>query len=690
MGKIRKKWTQAEVNDALGLIRSGRSVFSVSKITGIPKTTLLDKLKGRRPLAASSGPATVLTTKEEEELENWILYLSKRGFPVTKTILVHSVAELVKKLRRETPFTEGRPGRRWLEGFFRRHPQISQRVAQNLSKSRALITESALRAWFDEVEKYWKEKDLMNIDGSRIFNCDESAFYLCPKGERVLTKKGDKAVYNYVQNDEKECLTVLFMTNANGDLVPPMIVFAYERLPYSISQSMPSDWVIGKTSSGWMTAESFYEYITHTFEPWLTANNIQRPVILYVDGHSSHVTVPLVEFCVSKGIELVSFIPNATHLIQPLDVALFHTLKSTWRNTINDWCMESDNFQKKIRKKDFGQLLKKAVDKINMPEVMKNGFKKCGLCPFSPDALAQNELLKKTKESPQTQMTPTNAKNIQIAHQSHLEFIEQNIDSELLEDFKEAGKTGVWEGAVDDRSLFLFWQKVAGITRNPSSFPGEEKNEKIDLIVIENDNDCKTIPDENSGFSFDITFQELFNESAEQDVEDLVVVDEQKEPLLSEIHEINNDNCESILKPTNIDTEDVTTAPHVSKESDNKENTNHIPPNVSSPFKQFLFWPKPKTGPEKKRKARIKTPSVATSAEWKAHHDHLEEEKRKHRVEVENRKRMRQEAAAEKKRIAEETKKRKEIERAEKKAQKELEKAEKKTSKTKDVKKRKR
>ncbi|KAK5638761.1 hypothetical protein RI129_013056 [Pyrocoelia pectoralis] len=43
-------------------------------------------------------------------------------------------------------------------------------------------------------------------DPSRIFNCDETAVFLSPKEDKVLVKKGDKAVYNFINNDEKECL----------------------------------------------------------------------------------------------------------------------------------------------------------------------------------------------------------------------------------------------------------------------------------------------------------------------------------------------------------------------------------------------------------------------------------------------------------------------------------------------------
>lgn len=140
---------------------------------------------------------------------------------------------------------------------------------------------------------------LINIDKSGVFNCDESVFFLSPKGEGVLVKKGlhsysSKTVYTFTQNSDKECLTVLFMANANGQLPPPMVVFPYERILYSISQSMPDGWAIGKSDSGWMTAQTFYEYIINVFHPWLLRNKISMPIILYVDSHCSHLTISTV------------------------------------------------------------------------------------------------------------------------------------------------------------------------------------------------------------------------------------------------------------------------------------------------------------------------------------------------------------------------------------------------------------
>lgn len=87
---------------------------------------------------------------------------------------------------------------------------------------------------------------------------------------------------------------------------------------------------------GWMTADSFYQYVSTKFYPWLVNNNIEFPVVLYVDGLTSHMTLALSQFCKEKQIELIALYPNATHIIQPLDVAVFHPLKSKWKKVVDN------------------------------------------------------------------------------------------------------------------------------------------------------------------------------------------------------------------------------------------------------------------------------------------------------------------------------------------------------------------
>jgi hypothetical protein len=102
-------------------------------------------------------------------------------------------------------------------------------------------------------------------------------------------------------------------------LMPPMVVFKYERVPSVIINELPNRWAFGRTESGWMTSATFFEYIANIFHPWLINQKITLPVVLFVDGQSSHLTYSLSEFCSENGIHLVALHPNATHIIQPID-----------------------------------------------------------------------------------------------------------------------------------------------------------------------------------------------------------------------------------------------------------------------------------------------------------------------------------------------------------------------------------
>lgn len=94
---------------------------------------------------------------------------------------------------------------------------------------------------FDEGE--FNLLDVVN-DAKRVFNTDESGFLLCPKGDHVLVRKGSKMVFNFVMNDDKECLTALIGGNAAGDLMPPRVVYPYQRVPAVISELFQKTWAI--------------------------------------------------------------------------------------------------------------------------------------------------------------------------------------------------------------------------------------------------------------------------------------------------------------------------------------------------------------------------------------------------------------------------------------------------------------
>ena len=103
------------------------------------------------------------------------------------------------------------------------------------------------------------------------------------------------------KENDKEDLTVLMGYSADGSLAPPRIVYAYKQnIPYDIIKAVGSvdpSWAIGKSESGWMTTLTFFDYISQVFNPWLTEHQVQRPVLVFADGHKSHLSAETTDFC---------------------------------------------------------------------------------------------------------------------------------------------------------------------------------------------------------------------------------------------------------------------------------------------------------------------------------------------------------------------------------------------------------
>ncbi|CAG9840855.1 unnamed protein product [Diabrotica balteata] len=248
------------MDNAIQAVRNGMSPFKAHKTLNVPRTTLLDKLHGRSLQGRKIGAETILTGEEENILVKWMMTIAEQGFPATKLQLIDSVQILIKNLKRENPFKDGRPGRHWFEGFMRRHPELTRRNSQNLTNARANVTEEKIRKWFMEINSYLLKNNFLHVTNKpqRVFNCDESSFFLSPKNDKVLAKKGERTVYSFINNDEKECLTTLLTCNAAGQFASPMVVYSYQRVSRNIVEKVPASWGIGRSDNGWMTEENFF------------------------------------------------------------------------------------------------------------------------------------------------------------------------------------------------------------------------------------------------------------------------------------------------------------------------------------------------------------------------------------------------------------------------------------------------
>ena len=98
--------------------------------------------------------------------------------------------------------------------------------------------------------------------------------------------------------------------NAFGVYVPPMILYPGERFRGVGLEGFPEA-TFAHTSSGWMDSAVFVEYMK-TLVKFAKDKEIQFPILLIVDGHSTHISLEAAEYCNENKVILYCNLPNVT------------------------------------------------------------------------------------------------------------------------------------------------------------------------------------------------------------------------------------------------------------------------------------------------------------------------------------------------------------------------------------------
>jgi len=93
-------------------------------------------------------------------------------------------------------------------------------------------------------------------------------------------------------------------------------------IPHRSVEGIPPSWLLAESESGYINTHIFHKWLTNVFIPHCGR---ERPVVLLMDNHDSHVSISTVEAARANGVILVGLPGHTTHLLQPLDVKV-HTI----------------------------------------------------------------------------------------------------------------------------------------------------------------------------------------------------------------------------------------------------------------------------------------------------------------------------------------------------------------------------
>ena len=182
------------------------------------------------------------------------------------------------------------------------------------------------------------------------------------------------------------------------------------------TEAGPRGAVYDISKSGWFDGRTFNRWFFEIFLPH--AQELQGRKVIISDNLGSHFSPDVIQATLDHNISFITLLPNATHLLQPLDVAVFRGLKRSCRLIIDGWRKET-RFKGCIPKPQFPSLLARLCTAIQEKESLVSGFRGTGILPFDPE-----QVLKRLPGA--ASKDPGGEETMSVLNESVLNVLQQN------------------------------------------------------------------------------------------------------------------------------------------------------------------------------------------------------------------------------------------------------------------------
>ena len=253
-----------------------------------------------------------------------------------------------------------------------------------------MANETVFNQHFDLLEKTISELALEKKP-ENTFNCDESMVNMDRRTGKVVVSMRTKQAYSESKGT-RDHITVNACGSASSQVLPPHIIFvsSYPSGPYA--REGPNGALYSIFDNGYMDSELFYGFLNQLFIP--RTRHISGPELLILDGHGSHLDIKSIELCRNNFAHIYCLPPHTTHIFQPLDVVIFHPLKTHFSRLTEHVKLATLHWKNHINcnKTNFTKLFKEPWELLTTL-LIKAGFRKCGVVPLDRNAIDKKRLV---------------------------------------------------------------------------------------------------------------------------------------------------------------------------------------------------------------------------------------------------------------------------------------------------------
>lgn len=146
------------------------------------------------------------------------------------------------------------------------------------------------------------------------------------------------------------------------------------------------------TETGWSSTAVFRDYLEfHFLKHAYRGENPRHPILLIIDGHTTHTSPDVTVWARSMGIHLFVLPAHTSHILQPLDVAVFGPFKRYYYSECAQFM--KDNLGQVVTRYNVASIACKAYLKSMNPWNIVSAFRKTGIHPLDKDAVPKNKML---------------------------------------------------------------------------------------------------------------------------------------------------------------------------------------------------------------------------------------------------------------------------------------------------------
>ena len=301
----------------------------------VPRGTLqrhIKKAKNGEGVQKQLGRHTILTCDQEEELAQRLVDMEARLYGLTPEDVRRIVYQFCEVNIIKHPFSHQKQmaGRKWLMCFFKRHKELAVRLPERMNRAIG-FNKPKVTMYFDLLETTLFDKNGKRlIAAANIYNVDETGFSVCQKSHSIVGRKGKKNIGILCSAEKAKNVTVIGCVSACGNYVLPMFIFPRVRVRAEFLDHGPVGAIQRANKSGksgWITEELFLEWFEH-FVMHVQPKSRTEPTLLLADGHVTHTNnLKLIEKAGENNVIILIFPSHCTHKLQPLDVAIYKSLK---------------------------------------------------------------------------------------------------------------------------------------------------------------------------------------------------------------------------------------------------------------------------------------------------------------------------------------------------------------------------